>query len=87
MGDKLKDSLKSGIVVVSGRKEKKALILAMVTKDLQDKFHAGKIIDKLAKIIGGKGGGKSGIAQAGCEYSAKVKKALEKVPEIIKDLN
>jgi alanyl-tRNA synthetase len=77
MGDKLKDSLKSGIIILSGKKEEKALLLAMVTKDLQDKFHAGKIIDKLA----------TGIAQAGCEHSEKVIKALEKVPEIIKDLN
>ncbi|MDY6862181.1 MAG: alanine--tRNA ligase [Thermodesulfobacteriota bacterium] len=87
MGDKLKDGLKSGIIILSGRKEKSAILLAMVTKDLQDKFHAGKIIDKLAKILGGKGGGKAGIAQAGGEYSEKVKTALEKVPDIIKDLN
>jgi alanyl-tRNA synthetase len=64
-GDKLRDKLVSGVIVLGGKADDKALLLCMVTKDLASKFHAGNIIKELAPIVGGKGGGRPDMAQAG----------------------
>jgi alanyl-tRNA synthetase len=64
-GDALRDRLGSGIVVLGGEHEGKATLLVMVTKDLTDRFHAGKIVGKLAAVVGGRGGGRPDLAQAG----------------------
>jgi len=64
-GDKLRDKLESGIILLAAKLDDKALLLCMVTKDLAGKFHAGNIIKELAPIVGGKGGGRPDMAQAG----------------------
>ncbi len=64
-GDKLRDRLESGIILLAAKADDKALLLCMVTKDLAGKFHAGNIIKELAPIVGGKGGGRPDMAQAG----------------------
>jgi alanyl-tRNA synthetase len=64
-GDALRDRLGSGIIVLGGEHEGKATLLVMVTKDLTDRFHAGKLVGKLAELVGGRGGGRPDLAQAG----------------------
>ncbi|MEN6620643.1 MAG: alanine--tRNA ligase [Smithella sp.] len=64
-GDKLRDKLGSGIILLAAKADDKALLLCMVTKDLAGKYHAGNIIKELAPIVGGKGGGRPDMAQAG----------------------
>ncbi|MFZ2418096.1 MAG: alanine--tRNA ligase, partial [Smithellaceae bacterium] len=64
-GDKLRDKLISGVILLGSKADDKALLLCMVTKDLASKFHAGNIIKELAPIVGGKGGGRPDMAQAG----------------------
>jgi alanyl-tRNA synthetase len=54
-----------------------------VTKDLTPRFHAGKIIGILAPIIGGSGGGKPDLAQAGGSMVEKLDNALKKVRDLI----
>lgn len=81
-GDKLRDKLESGIILLAAKAEDKALLLCMVTKDLAGKFHAGNIIKELAPIVGGKGGGRPDMAQAGGtqpESLASIFPALEKL--------
>jgi alanyl-tRNA synthetase len=81
-GDKLRDKLGSGIILLAAKAEDKALLLCMVTKDLAGKFHAGNIIKELAPIVGGKGGGRPDMAQAGGtqpENLEKIFAALEKL--------
>lgn len=63
-GDKLRDKLETGIILLAAKADDKALLLCMVTKDLAGKFHAGNIIKELAPIVGGKGGGRPDMAQA-----------------------
>ena len=65
MADSLRDRLGSGIVVLGGIKEDKVLLVTMVSKDLTQKFQAGKIIKRIAKALGGDGGGRPDMAQAG----------------------
>jgi len=64
--------------------DNKVALLAMVTDDLVQKgYNAGNIIKVIAPIIGGKGGGKKTMAQAGGPKVDKLDQALEKVYEII----
>ncbi len=84
-GDLIKDKIKSGIVVLGTVLDNgKVALLAMVTDDLVQKgYNAGNIIKAIAPIVGGKGGGKKTMAQAGGQKADKLNQALEKVYEII----
>ena len=53
-GDKLRDKMESGIILLGSKADEKALLLCMVTKDLAGKYHAGNIIKELAPLVGGK---------------------------------
>ena len=57
---------------------------AGVTKDLTKKYHAGKIIKEIAAIVGGSGGGRPDMAQAGGKFPEKLSEALKKVFDIVK---
>jgi alanyl-tRNA synthetase len=63
--DRVKDKLKSGVALLGARSEGKAFILALVTKDLTDRFHAGNIVKRASESLGGSGGGRPDMAQAG----------------------
>lgn len=84
-GDLIRDKIKSGIVVLGTELDNgKVALLAMVTDDLAQKgFNAGNIIKAIAPIVGGKGGGKKTMAQAGGSKADKLSQALEKAYEII----
>lgn len=84
-GDLIKDKIKSGIVVLGTELDNgKVALLAMVTDDLAQKgYNAGSIIKAIAPIVGGNGGGKKTMAQAGGTRVDKLEQALEKVYEII----
>jgi len=81
-GDKLRDKMGSGIILLGSKAGEKAMLLCMVTKDLTGKYHAGNIIKELAPLIGGSGGGRPDMAQAGGtqpENLGKVFPVLEKL--------
>jgi alanyl-tRNA synthetase len=86
VGDYLKDRIKSGIIIVGGKEQKKAHLCAMVTKDLIDRFDAAKIIKELAKKIGGQGGGKPEMAQAGSKYPERLDSALKSIHKVIESM-
>ncbi|MEA1871858.1 MAG: alanine--tRNA ligase [Chloroflexota bacterium] len=84
MGDILRDRLKSGIVVLATVYNGKPNFLAMVTPDLIARgFHAGEIINQVAKVTGGGGGGKAAMAQAGGKDVAKIDEALKLAHKLI----
>jgi alanyl-tRNA synthetase len=84
MGDILRDRLKSAIVVLATVYNGKPNFLAMVTPDLIARgFHAGNIINQVARVTGGGGGGKAAMAQAGGKDAARVDEALKLVKSII----
>jgi alanyl-tRNA synthetase len=80
---KLHNRLKSGIVVLGSRADDKALLIAMVSKDLTKRFNAGEIIRELAPIVGGSGGGRADMAQAGGPEKDKLGEALKHAYEIV----
>ena len=83
LGDKLKDKIKSGIVLLGSKAEDKAMLLCMVTKDLTSRYHAGNIIKEIAPLVGGSGGGRPDMAQAGGPKPEKLKQALDRLTAIL----
>ncbi|MCX8073710.1 MAG: alanine--tRNA ligase [Candidatus Binatia bacterium] len=83
LADQLRQRLGSGIVVLGTKRGERALLLAAVTKDLAARFPAGQIIKRIAPLIGGGGGGKPELAQAGGKNPEKLQEALEAVFEIV----
>jgi alanyl-tRNA synthetase len=83
MADKLRDRIKSGVIVLGTALGERALLLAAVTKDLLGKYHAGNIIKQLAPLIGGGGGGRPDFAQAGGKDPAKLDEALAAAYELL----
>ena len=82
-GDKLRDRLRSGVILLGSRADGKAMLLCLVTKDLTDRYHAGNIIKAIAPLVGGSGGGRPDMAQAGGQKPEHLEEALEKLPEIL----
>ncbi len=78
-GDQLRDKLGSGVIVLAGVGGDKVTLVAMVTKDLVGKLHAGKILGVAAEILGGKGGGKPDLAQGGGKDATRIPEALAAV--------
>ncbi|HZR09302.1 MAG TPA: DHHA1 domain-containing protein, partial [Myxococcales bacterium] len=83
LADKLRDQLKSGIVVLGGEKEGKATLLVAVTPDLTKKYRAGDFVKELSKTLGGRGGGKPDLAQAGGGDPAQLDAALARAYELV----
>jgi alanyl-tRNA synthetase len=84
LADKFKDRIKSGVVALGAVSNGKALLIAVVTRDLTDRFHAGKLIKAMAAEVGGGGGGRPDMAQAGGTQPEHLDKALAKAEELIK---
>jgi len=80
LADKIKDKLKSGVVVLIGSSENggPSPIVATVTKDLVGKFHAGNILKEVAALMDGKGGGRPDFAQGAAPNASKAQAAAEK---------
>jgi len=83
LGDRLRDKIGSGVIVIGSRADGKALLLVLVTKDLTDRLHAGNMIKQVARIIGGSGGGRPEMAQAGGPKPERLEEALEAVYDIV----
>jgi alanyl-tRNA synthetase len=73
----------SGVVVLGVASSGKVALVGFVSKDLQKKFHAGNTIKKVAKIVGGSGGGRPDFAQADGKEAEKIDQALQAVYNIV----
>ena len=85
-GDSLRSRIGSGIVSVGAEVDGKAAILVMVTKDLADKFNARDIINEIAGLVDGRGGGRPDMAQAGGKRPEGLNEALNKVAEVVEKM-
>lgn len=87
MIDDLKRSLESGVMVIGASRERQVNLVCGVTEDLVGRgLHAGKIISEIAKLVGGGGGGRPDMAQAGGKNPEKLKEALQTVPSVVERL-
>ncbi len=86
MADIFRNRFPSGIVVIGSIVNEKPMIICAVTDDLVKRgLHAGDIVRHAAEIVGGNGGGKPGLAQAGGKDAAKIPEALESVMVLIRE--
>jgi len=84
--DQLRGKLGSGVVVLGAANEGKVTLIVGVTKDLTAKLQAGKIVGLLAAKVGGKGGGRPDLAEAGGSNPAELDATLASVPELLATL-
>ena len=77
--DTLKNKLQSAIIVLACRQDNKVSLIAGVTADLTQKIKAGELVNMVASQVGGKGGGRPDMAQAGGSQPENLSKALESV--------
>ena len=87
LGDSLRQTLKSAVIVLATTQDDKPAFIALVTPDLVKKgFRAGEIIKQVAEITGGSGGGKPEIAQAGGKDKNKIEEALASVTKLVEKI-
>jgi len=85
--DNLKQKLGEGVVVLaSAQPEGKVALIAGVTPGLTKRIQAGKLVGAIAKLVGGSGGGKPEIAEAGGKDQAQIDAALQASPKIVGEL-
>ena len=84
--DNLRQKLGSGVVVVGSATDGNVSLIAGVTKDLTDRVQAGKVVGAVAQKVGGKGGGRPDLAEAGGKDAAALDEALGSVAEIVESL-
>jgi len=84
LGDQLKDKLGEGVVVLASDIDGKVNLIAMVTEETMKKgAHAGNLIKGIASLVGGGGGGRPNMAQAGGKNPVGIESALERVKEVL----
>ncbi len=83
LGDRLRERLKSGVVVLVSQESDRVTWITMVTKDLTSKLHAGHLAKELATATGGSGGGRPDIAEAGGKDPSGIPGALNKLRDLI----
>jgi alanyl-tRNA synthetase len=83
MVDSLRQKLGSGVVVLASADDGKVALITGVTKDLIPKLHAGKIVQELAKMVGGSGGGRPDLAEAGGKDTSAIKSTIGQVHSLL----
>jgi len=84
--DQLRDKLGSGVVVLGSASDGKVALIVGVTKDLTSRIQAGKVIGPVAKAVGGSGGGRPDMAEAGGKNPEALDSALEQVYTVVESL-
>jgi alanyl-tRNA synthetase len=79
LADQLRDKMKSGVIALGGVKDGKVSLLVVVTKDLTATLKAGELIKEMAAAVGGTGGGRPEMAQAGGKNPEGLAAALDKI--------
>ncbi len=83
IGDRMRDKMGSGVLVLGGELKGKVALLTIVSKDLIPRLKAGEIVKETAALVGGGGGGRPDMAQAGGTMVDKLPEALERVYDIV----
>jgi alanyl-tRNA synthetase len=82
LGDKIRDRMEQGVVVLASAADDRAQLLVMVTKTVSQ-HHAGNLVKELAPVVGGKGGGRPDMAQAGGRETANIDAALHQARTLL----
>jgi alanyl-tRNA synthetase len=83
LADSLRQNLQSGVVVLDTTCDGKVALIAALTSDLTKRLHAGKIAQAVAKKLGGTGGGRPDLAEAGGKEPERLDNVLNEVYDIV----
>jgi alanyl-tRNA synthetase len=84
--DRIRDRLRSGVIVLGSTIDERPALLAMVTRDLVDRgLHAGRLVGDVAQVLGGRGGGRPDVAQGGGTDPSRLNDAIAMVPDLIQE--
>ncbi|HXZ25886.1 MAG TPA: alanine--tRNA ligase [Nitrospiria bacterium] len=83
--DSVRDRMARGVLLVGSVLEGKVALVAMVTKGLTEQFHAGRLLQTIAPIVGGSGGGRPDMAQAGGKLADRLDEALRRGRELLSE--
>ena len=84
LGDQLKTKIGEGVIVLASENDDKVNLMVMATDEAQSKgAHAGNLIKAIASIVGGGGGGRPNMAQAGGKNPAGIEECLAKAAEVL----
>ena len=86
LADQIKNRMKSGVVVLGTAANGRVGLIAMVTEDLTGRIKADELIQKVARIVDGGGGGKPDMAEAGGKNAAALEEALQKTYDLVAEL-
>jgi alanyl-tRNA synthetase len=86
LADELKQKLGSGVIILGTPQDDKVALVVMVTADLCQRIPAGQIIKQIAPLVGGAGGGKPELAEAGGKDSSRLPDAIKHSYAIIESL-
>jgi alanyl-tRNA synthetase len=86
LSDALRAKLKSGVVVVGTAREGKTAVVAAVTPDLIERLPASRLAARIGQVLGGSGGGKADLAQAGGKDESLLPAALRAAAEVVREL-
>jgi alanyl-tRNA synthetase len=86
LADALRNKWKSAVVVLASAEDSNVSIVSAVTKDLTSKVHAGKLAGVVAQAVGGKGGGRPDMAEAGGKDPQALPAALEQVYKSVESM-
>jgi alanyl-tRNA synthetase len=84
--DQLREKIGSGVVVLGSASNGNVSLIVGVTKDLTSRVQAGKVIGAVAQKVGGKGGGRPDLAEAGGKDAAALDGALESAYGVVESL-
>jgi len=84
--DQLRTKLGSGVVILGAVENEKVTLIVGVTKDLTARIQAGKLVGLLAPLVGGKGGGRPDLAEAGGNTPATLNATLAQAPQLLEQL-
>jgi alanyl-tRNA synthetase len=84
--DQLRDKVGSGVVVLGSANDGKVALIAGVTKDLISRVQAGKVVGQIAQKVGGKGGGRPDMAEAGGDKPEALDSALSEVYTVVESM-
>jgi len=86
LADRMRNKIRSGIVVLGSVAGSKVLLIVVVTKDLTDRYKAGNIVKEVAAVVGGSGGGRADMAQAGGTKPEMLDKALDRAYKVVEGI-
>jgi alanyl-tRNA synthetase len=84
--DRIRDRLGSGVIVLGATIDERPALLTMVTRDLIDRgLHAGRLVGRIAEVVGGRGGGRPDLAQGGGADASRLPEAMSRVSSFVSE--